>query len=373
LVIGLVVVLGFLPGFKKKEKQVEQPAPAKPAEKQAPGLAYARLFAGEVKGLYLAGTTGEVLVYGDEWVEYLDGAGKQLWKKTGYQHVCGGGVSRDGQTVLFQTSPAPKVQQSMLELTVHVADRAGNEIVNQPNPQRYFTSILSPKGNYIVFGDPLAQTVYVYDRQLNLLWTRNIYLWYVGFDPEEQLIYDSASGIVLSNRGRRVWQLPSGAKFLSVSSGAEVLLSQAFGTVASRTRIYLTSRTTAREVILQGHCAGVSFDGSLTGFEDLDRKVHVYRTMELFDKMSGSQEVKPIWTGDFYFARQIRFSADNSRLYIYGDTMQQSGRVEVIDLSKGRQLWEKDWVNPPSNIAVSEDLRFLVFSSGLSVEAYNPR
>lgn len=344
-------------------------------EKQKTGLSFIRFCPSEIKGVYLAKSTGEVMVYGDEWVEYYDQDGRQLWKKTGYKFICGAGLGDDGRTVLFQSSPEPKIQQTMLDLTVHVVERDGTESINQPNPYRYFTSLLSPKGNYLVFGDPLAKKVYVYDRKLNFLWERETYLWHIGFDPEEQFIYDSAFGMLLNREGRRVWELPSGAKFLSVSSGAEILLSQRFLTAKARNQIYLTSRTTAQEVILEGFCAGVSYDGSLTAVETMERKVQVWRTKHLFDKMSGGtvEDVKPVWSGNFYLARQLHFSQDNSRLFIYGETSQQSGRVEIIDLNNGRQVWEKDWVNPPSFISVSYDTHAMVSVSGSQLDYFRPR
>jgi len=378
----LVALIGFavlVSGSKKKEdknsEEKDKQARVSAQEKQKTGLSFVHLFPSEVKGVFLAKSTGEVMAYGDEWVEYYDPEGKQLWKKTGYKFICGAGVSDDGRTVLFQSSLAPKVQQTMLDLTVHVVERDGSEAVNQPNPYRYFTSILSSKGNYIVFGDPLAKKIFVYDRKLNLLWERETYLWHIGFDPEEQLIYDSALGMLLNLQGRRVWELPSGAKFLSVSSGAEILLSQRFLTAKARNQIYLTSRTTAQEVILEGLCAGVSYDGSLTALENPERKVQVWRTKELFDKMSRGQtgEVKPVWSGDFYLARQLRFSEDNLRLFIYGETSQQSGRAEVIDLNKGRQVWEKDWINPPAFISASNDTHAMVSASGSQLDYYRPR
>ena len=204
-------------------------------------------------------------------------------------------------------------------------------------------------------------------------WQRETYLWYIYFDPEEQLIYDSAGGMILNMQGKRVWELPSGAKFLSVSSGAEILISQHFLTAKSRNQIYLTARTTAQEVILEGWCGGVSYDGSLVAYEDMDRKIQIYRTKELFDKMTNGAQVKPLWTGDFYLAKQVQFAWDNSRLFIYGLTSQEGGRVEIIDLSKLKQTWEKNWVNPPPFVSASDDVRTMVFASGASLEYYKPR
>jgi hypothetical protein len=376
LVILVALALLFAGAKKKDDKSKqnqEQAGQTSEKEKAKSGLAFVHIFSSEIKGVYLAKSTGEVMVHGDDWVEYYDSEGRQLWKKDGFKFVCGSGVSRDGQTVLFQTSDAPKVQQTTLDLKVHVADRSGNEAINQPNPYKYFTSTLSPKGSYIVFGDPLYKMIYAYDRNLTLQWERETYLWYIYFDPDEQFIYDSAGGMILNIQGKRVWELPSGAKFLSVSSGAEILLSQRFLSAKARNQIYLTSRTTAQEVILEGWCAGVSYDGSLTAYEDMDRKVHVYRTKELFDKMTGGADAKPIWTGDFYLAKQIQFAPDNSRLFIYGENSQQSGRAEIIDLSKLKQTWEKEWVNPPTFVSASEDTRTMVFASGASLEYYKPK
>ena len=167
LIAVLVACALLFAGARKKEekkedksKQGQEQAQPSEKEKAKSGLAFLHIFPSEIKGVYLAKSTGEVMVHGDEWVEYYDPEGKQLWKKEGFKYVCGGGASRDGQTVLYQTSDVPKTQQTTLELKVHVVDRTGNESINQPNPYKYFTSILSPKGNYILFGDPLYKMIY---------------------------------------------------------------------------------------------------------------------------------------------------------------------------------------------------------------------
>ena len=312
LALGLMIVIG-LTGIQAAAKTKDQPSP---------GLVFKELSAQPIKGIYLALSTGEALIHSEEWVKFNDANGKLLWKKDGMKYVTGAGVSRDGDVIIFQTSPVPKTTaQTTLNLTIHILDQKGQELLSKDNPYRYFTSILSPKGNYIVFGDPLAKKIYVYDRSMNPLWEREAYLWYIGFDPEEQFIYDSTSGMILNRDGRRVWELASGMRFLSISSGAEVVLSQPFLTVLeSQKKIYLTSRVSLEQVIFDGYCAGVSYDGSLVAYQGLDRKIKVFRTRELFEKNKESGTGSPIWTGDIYLARTLQFSRDAQTLFIHGET-----------------------------------------------------
>jgi len=347
------------------EKQVE--------EKISPRLIFQEIYNEEITGLALAGSSGQVLVHSSEWVNYYDGAGKLLWKKTGYKYITGAGVSKDGGTILFQTSPVAKTgQQSALDLTVHVLNSKGEELVNKPNPYRYFTTLLSPQGNFIVFGDPLFKRISVYDRSLNKLWERETYIWYVGFDPDEEFIYDSASGLLLNLEGRRVWELPSGGKFLGVSQGAEIILSQQFLTVKAKNQIFLTSRISIEQVVLEGYCAGVSYDGALVAFQDLAQEVLVWRTNELFRARKGEDGLNPILKNKFiYLVRNFYFSQDNKRLLIYGESAEQAGKVVLIELVNGKKLWEKEWKNPLIKILVSDDLKYLLVEpSPKTIENY---
>jgi len=335
-----------------------------------PGPVFQKSFPSEIKGVFLAKTSGEVLVYGDDWVEYYECGGKLLWRSKGFKFVCGPGVSRDGSVVLYQTSPVPKTDQTLLNLTVHIVNRGGQELLSKPNPYRYFTSILSSRGNYIVFGDPMAKKIYVYDQNLNFQWERETYLWYINFDPEDQFVFDSAFGLILNPQGRRVWELPSGAKFLGMSSNAEILLSQRFLTARGRNQIYLTTRTTAQQVVLEGFCAGVSYDGSLTAFQDLQRQIHVYRTRELLEKMAGNQNISPLWSGEMALAKILQFSTDNSKLFIYGLSGQKFGKIILIDLAKSKKIWDKEWVNPPVAVFPTEDNRYLAVQLESQMEYY---
>lgn len=341
-------------------------------EKGKAGLVFQQSFKDEIKGFYLAKTSGELMVHGTEWVEYYDSAGKLLWKKTGFKYVCGGGVSRDGNTILFQTSAESKTQQTLADLTVHLVDRTGKELITKPNPHRYFTSILSPQGHYIVFGDQMAKNIYVYDQELNPLWERDTWLWYIGFDIEDQFVFDSTLGLILNNQGRRVWELPSGTRILSISKDADILLSQRFLTSKARNEIYLTSRKTAQQSVLEGYSAGVSFDGSLTAYQDMDRKIRVYRTSELLGKISGGlQDLSPLWKGDMFLVKLLQFSMDNSKLVVYGENSQRKGKIMEIDLAGSKTIWSKDWLGEaPLNIAVSEDGQNLAVQRTSQIEYF---
>ena len=364
--IGFMSIIIFYPQIVfAVEKKVD--------EKISPRLIFQEIFKNDVSGLGLAGLSGQVLVHSNEWVNYYDPSGRLLWKKTGYKYITGAGVSRDGKLVIFQTSPVPKTgQQTALDLTVHVLNGAGEELVNKPNPHRYFTSLLSPMGNFIVFGDPLFKRILVYDRSMNKLWERETYIWYVGFDPEEEFIYDSASGLLLNNEGRRVWELPSGGKFLGVSRGAEIILSQQFLTVKAKNQIFLTSRISIEQVVLEGYCAGVSYDGALVAFQDLAQQVLVWRTDELVRARKGEAGLNPILQSkSIHLVRNFYFSRDNKKLLIYGESAEQAGKVVLVDLVNGQKLWEKEWKNPLIKILVSDDLKYLLAeSSPKTIENY---
>ncbi len=333
-------------------------------DQPSPGLVFKETGVSEIKGLYLAGLSGEVLIQGEDWLKLYDQKGKLVWKKDDLKFVTGAGISRDGQVILYQTSPVPKkgLQITELDLIVHLADRSGQEQLSKPNPYRYFTSQLSPKGNYIIFGDALAKKIYAHDRAMNPLWDRESYLWYVGFDPEEKFIYDSTSGLLLNLEGRRVWELPSGMRFLSMSASAEIVLSQPFLTLLqSQKQIYLSSRVSLEQVILEGYGAGVSYDGGLVAFQGLDRKVQVWRTRELIEKNKGTGKGSAIWTGEVYLAQLLQFSRDGRSLFVYGETSQGSGKAFLVEFEKSRKLWEKEWFEAPLKyrMAVSEDNRLL--------------
>jgi len=338
------------------------------------GKVFQQSYKDDIKGFYLAKSSGDLMVYGTDWLEYYDSSGRLLWKKSDFKYVCGGGVSRDGNSVLFQTSSTPKTQQTLLDLTVHLVDRAGKDVINQANPYRYFTSTLSPKGSYIVFGDPEAKKIYVLDRSLNPLWERETWLWYIGFDADEQFVFDSTLGLVLNNQGRRVWELPSGTRPLSISRNADVLVSQRFLTAKNRNQIFLTGRNPAQQAIVEGYYATVSFDGSLAAYQGMDRKIQVYRTQELFDKINAQKSASPLWTGDLYQVSLLQFSMDNSKLVIVGETSQKNVRVNEIDLGKGKNIWMKEWINsPPSYLVVSEDARYLAAQKSSQFEYFRLR
>jgi hypothetical protein len=326
------------------------------------GKVFQQNYKDPIRDIYLAKGSGDLLVHGDQWIEYYDNTGKLLWKKTGVGYICGAGVSRDGNTVLFQTSATPKTQQTLLDLTVHIFDHSGKELLSQPNPYRYYTSILSPKGGYLVFGDQMAKKIYVYDQGLNSLWERDTWLWYISFDADDQFIFDSTLGLVLNNQGRRVWELPSGTRPLAISKNADILVSQKFLSAKNRNQIFMTERSTAKQVVLEGYYATVSFDGSLAAFEGMDRKIRVVRTAELMDKGSANpKDLSALWTGEIYQVTLLQLSTDNSKLAYGGLTSQQNVRVMGVDLAKSKNIFAKEWINsPPEYISVTEDCGFMV-------------
>lgn len=366
LALTFVLVVGTFSESAYSEQGKDKDGPKK-------GLVFKESWKEDLKGVYLATSTGDVLVHTEQWVRFYDVNGKLVWKKDDLNFVTGGGVSREGDLIIYQSSPVPKTGQlTTLDLTVHILNHQGDEVLSKPNPYRYFNTLLSPKGTYIVFGEATAKKIYVYDKNLNPLWERETYLWYIGFDPDERFIFDSVSGMLLNTDGRRVWELPAGQKFLGISSGAEVVLSQPFLTIGSgRNKLYLTNRVSLEQVILDGYCAGVSYDGSLIAYQGLDRKVLVYRTRELFEKEKGRGEANPVWSLDINLAKLLQFSRDAQSLFIYGETSQKYGKAIFIDLNSGKKLWDKEWFSPLLKYVLSEDNRFfLAQTDSRSIEYY---
>jgi len=366
LALTFVLVVGTFSESAYSEQGKDKDGPKK-------GLVFKESWKEDLKGIYLATSTGDVLVHTEQWVRFYDVNGKLVWKKDDLNFVTGGGVSREGDLIIYQSSPVPKTGQlTTLDLTVHILNHQGDEVLSKPNPYRYFNTLLSPKGTYIVFGEATAKKIYVYDKNLNPLWERETYLWYIGFDPDERFIFDSVSGMLLNTDGRRVWELPAGQKFLGISSGAEVVLSQPFLTIGSgRNKLYLTNRVSLEQVILDGYCAGVSYDGSLIAYQGLDRKVLVYRTRELFEKEKGRGEANPVWSLDINLAKLLQFSRDAQSLFIYGETSQKYGKAIFIDLNSGKKLWDKEWFSPLLKYVLSEDNRFfLAQTDSRSIEYY---
>jgi hypothetical protein len=366
LALTFVLVVGTFSESAYSEQGKDKDGPKK-------GLVFKESWKEDLKGVYLATSTGDVLVHTEQWVRFYDVNGKLVWKKDDLNFVTGGGVSREGDLIIYQSSPVPKTGQlTTLDLTVHILNHQGDEVLSKPNPYRYFNTLLSPKGTYIVFGEATAKKIYVYDKNLNPLWERETYLWYIGFDPDERFLFDSVSGMLLNTDGRRVWELPAGQKFLGISSGAEVVLSQPFLTIGSgRNKLYLTNRVSLEQVILDGYCAGVSYDGSLIAYQGLDRKVLVYRTRELFEKEKGRGEANPVWSLDINLAKLLQFSRDAQSLFIYGETSQKYGKAIFIDLNSGKKLWDKEWFSPLLKYVLSEDNRFfLAQTDSRSIEYY---
>ena len=303
----------------------------------------------------MARGSGDFVVYGKDWLSYFNARGKQVWKKKDFKYICGVGISRDGQVVLYQSSLVPKKgPQTTLDLMVHLVDGTGKELLSVPNPYRYFYSLLSPKGNYIVFGDPMAKKIYVYERNLNRLWERETYLWYISFDPEEEFIYDSAFGLVLNMKGRRVWELPRGMKFLSISARAEIILSCPFLLVKSKNQIYLTARTTLEQVIFQGLNAVVSYDGALVAFQNLEKEVQLWRTRDLIDHIKAHAPPKMLGKVDFMPCKIINFSFDDKTIFLYGVSKQGLAMAKLIELGNFKTIWSKGWSKEPKKILIGE-------------------
>lgn len=356
--IGLLVLAAALLWAGRKEPDLD-----KAPRGNWPKTVQRETYTEEIQGFDLARRTGELAVNSNQHVWYYNAEGKQVWKMgegRGWQYVGNLGISWDGQRVLFQTNLQPRQATNLLDLDVHLVDAGGNLQWVKKNPYRYNTSKFSPSGRYVLFGDPIEKATKVHDQDLNLLWQKEIYLWFVVFDPAEQFLFDSVSGLLFDFEGRQVWDMGGNTRVMSVSDRAEVVLAGRFLGLQPTSELYLVSRTALKKVPLKGGVGCVSPDGSLLAYANAERKVVVYRTQELF---SAGPELKPIFSLNFDRPLLMNLSRDNRSLFIFGQVSQAQMKwaLMLVWLPEQKVLWEQGVEDVVQDVKVSEDNRWIAY------------
>jgi hypothetical protein len=367
---ALVLLLSFILVFFLSEGVSSRPGKADrkgvPEKKKLslrgfPRAAWRESFPGKIEGLHLARKSGDVLVHTHKRVWYYDSSGKILWKQgedRGWKYIAGSGVSDDGQRILFQVNLEPKVATNLLELDVYYLDQEGHLLWVKDNPYRYNSSQLSPSGHYILFGDPLEKLLKVHDQNLNPLWQKDLYLWYISFDPKEHFLFDAVEGLLFNLEGRQVWDVGGFSRILSVSDDAEVILTQRFLGRESTQDMYLVARTALKKVVFSGLGGCVSPDGSLLALVGPDGNLKVYRTQEVLT--ADIKELPPLFQCPFLRPSLLNFSRDNTTLLVFGKENQFQTRLMLVGLSENKVLWKEgleDTIKPP---LVTEDNRLIL-------------
>jgi len=354
--IALAIVGAVLVGAGRKESDQD-----KAPRGNWPKVAWRETFLEEIQGFDLARRSGEVVVHSNHHVWYYNAEGKQAWKMgegKEWKYIGGAGISWDGQRVLFQTNLEPRRSTNLLNLDVCLADAAGNLEWVKKNPYRYNTTRFSPSGRYILFGDPIEKTTKVHDQNLNLLWQKEIYLWYVVFDPVEHFVFDSLSGLLFDLEGRQVWDLGGNNRILSVSDNAEEVLSARFLGTQPQSALFLVSRTALKKVPLIGNSGAVSPDGSLLAYANGAHQILVYRTAELF---SAGPDLKPIFTVGFEKPMLMNISRDNRSLFVFGQENQMRWVLMLVWLPEQKVLWREGVQDVVRDVKVTEDNRWIVY------------
>lgn len=358
---GLILVLLLAAGGAGSEEN-----PDRAPRGNWPQVVWRESIPAEIQAFCLARRTGEVLFHSLEQVWYLSAEGRQVWKMgegRGWKYIGGAGLSWDGQRALFQTNLEPRRHTNLLELEVHLVDGAGQVLWVKKNPYRYNTSVLSPSGRLLLFGDPFEKSVKVYDQNLSLLWEKDIYLWHVRFDPEERYLFDSVSGLLFDLTGRQVWDMGRNMRVLSVSRDAEVLLTARFLGGPNAPELFLMSRTALKKMPLPGRDGAVSPDGSLFAYAAPESQVRVYRTAEF---LAAGTEVKPLLSLDFGQPVLMNLSRDNRSLFIFGRENQFQWSLMLVWIPTGKVLWREGVEEVVREVQVTEDNRFVVFKKDRS-------
>ena len=352
---GLLLVAAALAWARKQEN------PDRAPRGNWPKVVWRESVTEEIQSFYLARRAGQVMFHSQERVWYDGAEGKQVWKMgegRGWKYIGGGGISWDGQRVLFQTNLEPRRHTNLLDLDVYLVDGAGNLVWVKKNPYRYNTSRLSPSGRFILFGDPFEKTTKVYDQNLNLLWEKEIYLWHVMFDPEEHYLFDSVSGLLFDPQGQQVWDMGRNMRVLALSDDAEVLLAGRFLGGPQAQELFLISRTALKKVPMPGLSGSVSPDGSMFAYATPEHQVRVYRTAELF---TAGPELKPLFTLGFAQPLLMNLSRDNRSLFIFGQENQLQWSLILVWIPERKVLWREGVEDVVRDVQVAEDNRFVVF------------
>jgi len=231
----------------------------------------------------------------------------------------------------------------------------------KPNPYRYQNAMLSPSGNYILVGELMHHGVKCFDGNLNPLWTRDIQYWYITFDPLEHYIFDGEVGALYTVAGEPVWNMGAYTRILSVSDNADYVMTQYFRTAEAAQRIFLIGRTALKKIELQGTGGCVSPDGLLTAYVGEDKKLKVYRTLELLQ--GGGQGLPPLFTDDFIRPYVIQISRDNRSLFVMGLKSGLRSVITLVDLEKMKTAWERPVEGSVRVALPTEDNRWVLLKA----------
>ena len=307
-----------------------------------PQVVWTKVFSEEVKGVALAKKTGAVVANTLTRVYYFQDNVRPLWSAgegQNWKHVEGLGISGDGNRVLFQTDLMPKVHTEGMNFTVHLLDGAGKELWAKPNPYRWEKTLLSPSGKYILFGEQFHPSLKLHDDNLNLLWHKNIQIWYVAFDPLEHFIFDGEGGQLYTLQGEPTWDFGAYTKVLSVSDDAEYVMTQFYRSVQAFQRIFLIGRLDLKKIELSGTGGCVSPDGALTAYVNSDKQLVIYKTAELLE--AGGPKIKPLFKTDFVQPWVIQLGRGNQSLFVLGKKSELASVIMLIDLAKMKKVWER--------------------------------
>jgi hypothetical protein len=327
-----------------------------------PALVWTRIFPGELTGVAIARNTGEVAALTKSKVYYFRGdspnptwtAGEgEGWKLSQDLYI-----SRDGRRVLFQTDTKKKRTTETKSLTMHLFDGEGNRQWDKPNPFRYQNAMLSPSGKYILVGEMMHGGSKCYDDNLNLLWEKNIWFWYVAFDPLEHFIFDGEGGVLYTIDGDQVWNFGAHTLILSVSDDAEFVMSKYYRTVGTSQRMFLMGRLALKKIELAGTGGCVSPDGLFTAYVNDDKKLVVYRTREVLE--AGGRELAPLYETRFVKPWSMNISRDNRTLFVMGQESALRWVIMLVDLTSMKTAWKKT-VEDTLRIALpTDDNRYVV-------------
>lgn len=341
----LAVIFGgsaLRPGTKEDKDSGRMSGPG--LDLRAPALVWTKLFPEEVKGAAMACRSGAVAAHTENLVYYLTDRETPVWiagDKQGWKHVEGLGINWEGDRVLFQTDRKPKTTTEGMDLTVHLLDGRGRELWAKPNPYRWESTILSPSGKYILFGECFHATLKCHDQEMNLLWQKNIQIWYVAFDPQEHFLFDGEGGILYTIEGEQVWDFGRYTRILSVSDDAQYVMTQFYRHAAAQKQIFLISRPSLRKIELAGTGGAVSPDGTFTAYVNAERELVVYRTEELIAEGGPSSKLKPLFKTDFVKPWVINLARDNRSLFVLGQKSEAISVIMLVDLGRRKKAWEK--------------------------------
>jgi len=147
-------------------------------------------------------------------------------------------------------------------------------------------------------------------------------------------------------------------KILSVADNADYVMTQYFRTTQAAERIFLIGRTALKKIELQGTGGCVSPDGLLTAYVNADKKLVVYRTLELLE--GGGQDLPPLFKDGFIRPYSIQISRDNRSLFVMGLKSGLRSVMTLVDLEKMKTAWEKP-VDGSLRVAIpTEDNRYVL-------------